>query len=608
MLWNTDSWTINQKFDHGESDLNAAEFSADGTLLAIAGDDGKVTIYRLADGSLIFSERVVNGRAFQLEWLGASHEVAVGGEEPVVRVIDVDQLRLRGAVDLAKQLSYEGPPQLVEEINVVEYVPATDSIVVVTNYGHEHIVDAKTLRVLRSWIDVGHGAMCHVPVGPGYLVTGNVRSVSLWNLETAHRDLAISTQDHPRAIRYSPTTKSVAVFLRDGTAATWKCDSLLAGGLPARRFVTGSDRTQCGDMSPDGQCLVMGDNEGRLHIWQGIAVDGLFDVELSRRSWTALFSPDGRWMAVLEVPSDYAPSTLIVFDVETRCASWSTEAQSPQPTYVGSKITRAPWPVDFNADSTEIYFTQPDNSVCGRVLRTGELSKCYLSAKGGNQDVNRIHRLPDSARLYVCQTNDKRFLIDCSTGRVEGLPFEPNFSTFGMIHTVHGDLWLTNEQKSCVKFLWATDMDHPIATLRGCPDKDQLRVAVSRDGRELAIGGEGRIIYCWDLIAGGAPRKFIGHEGMISEICFSADGRTILSHASDGTVRFWHVATGAELLKLGTADEPITCMGLNPAGNLLVLGVERDGRYGLQLHRLGPNRDSLPKTFSGLPTRQVANP
>ncbi len=102
-----------------------------------------------------------------------------------------------------------------------------------------------------------------------------------------------------------------------------------------------------------------------------------------------------------------------------------------------------------------------------------------------------------------------------------------------------------------------------------------------------------------------APTRFVGHEESIDDLCFSPDGQTILSHAADGTVRFWHVATGAELLKLGTPEEPITCMGLNPAGNLLVLGVERDGRYGLQLHRMGKDRDSLPKSFKGLP---VATP
>ena len=39
-------------------------------------------------------------------------------------------------------------------------------------------------------------------------------------------------------------------------------------------------------------------------------------------------------------------------------------------------------------------------------------------------------------------------------------------------------------------------------------------------------------------------------------------------------------------------------MGLNPAGTLLVLGIQHNGHYGLQIHRLGPNRDSLPKSFA----------
>ena len=55
--------------------------------------------------------------------------------------------------------------------------------------------------------------------------------------------------------------------------------------------------------------------------------------------------------------------------------------------------------------------------------------------------------------------------------------------------------------------------------------------------------------------------------------------------------------TRRELIRLGGPDETMTSIGLNRAGNLLVLGIEYDGHFGLQIHRLGPDRDSLPKSF-----------
>ncbi len=100
------------------------------------------------------------------------------------------------------------------------------------------------------------------------------------------------------------------------------------------------------------------------------------------------------------------------------------------------------------------------------------------------------------------------------------------------------------------------------------------------------------------------PRRCFGHEGPTRNLCFSPDDQTLISHGDDHTVRFWHVPTCSELIRLGTADDAIRSMALNPEGNLLVFGGnDRLNRCGLQIHRLGPNRDSLPKTF-GLPAAQ----
>ena len=611
-LWDTSTWTKCQQFDDGIEDTNAAEFSADGTLLAVAGDDGRVLIHRLPDGAIMYGEPIAKGRIFDIAWLGDCHELAVGGEDATLRVIDADQGRLRAWASLADKRPYPSA-RPKEEIDVLDYVPGSDAIAVTTSYQFDHLVDAKSLKPVRSWSDVTHGSMCHVGQRPGYLVTGGNRSVSVWNIEAAHRDAVVALHAHPRAIRYSPATQTVAAVLNDGTAATWTFASLLAGEKPVKWYFSNGDGAFCGDISPDGNCFALGDTQGRIHVWQGKQVDSLFDMELSRRAWTARFSPNGRWLAVVEALADDGAARLTVFDVESGRAAWSADAHAAPPTYYENVFKRAPWPIDFDASSSEVYFSPPDRSVCGHNVQTGERTKVYLPPTDSEIAINRIQAMLTTRQLYLARLNNTRsateaFIVDCSSGRIEHLPLDERLSTFGVVRTVRGDLWLTSENKSRVKYLWASDVTKPVVTLDGCPDTDQYRVAVSPDGRLLAIGGEGRIIYCWDLVAGGPPKKFIGHEGMIADLCFSPDGRTILSHAADGTVRFWHVTTGAELLKLGTPEEPITCMGLNPAGNLLVLGVEREGRYGLQLHRLGKDRNSLPKSFAGLPAKQMSNP
>ncbi len=92
--------------------------------------------------------------------------------------------------------------------------------------------------------------------------------------------------------------------------------------------------------------------------------------------------------------------------------------------------------------------------------------------------------------------------------------------------------------------------------------------------------------------------KFVGHEGQIHHLVISPDNSTLISHSvDDHTFRFWSIATRAELLKVGTPEEAVLCMDLSPSGNLLVVGVEHNGHYGLRVHRLGPDRDSLPNSF-----------
>jgi WD40 repeat protein len=261
---------------------------------------------------------------------------------------------------------------------------------------------------------------------------------------------------------------------------------------------------------------------------------------------------------------------------------------------------RALWALAFDPNGDELVVLESDWTVRGRDPQTGRVVHTYSSID--KVPLRGLQFSPDGKLLFVQQESDEALIVRRSNDVVEARFPNPVRQRVGIFRTALGDMWI--EIPMTHSILLRKDMSGPEVLKLAGPTNLVCALGLSRDGRMLAAGGEDQVIYCWDLARPANPMKLIGHEGPVVDLCFSPDGGTILSRGGDGTVRFWHVATGAELLKLGTPEEPIVCMGLSPTANLLVLGVEHGGRWGLQLHRLGPGRDSLPKTFAGLPGDQ----
>jgi len=233
---------------------------------------------------------------------------------------------------------------------------------------------------------------------------------------------------------------------------------------------------------------------------------------------------------------------------------------------------------------------EPDLSVSRRDARTGKIKSSVSVPE--RESLTEIRYSPVGKSLLIRRPHKDILVVDCASGAIVDRVSD---KCLGAFRTIQGDMWLEAEP-SRELVLRGSPRSPPILTLRGLVETP-LTPTTSLDGRYLAVPGNDRVVYFWDLARGGLPGKLVGHDGVIRAAGFSPDGRTILSQSDDGTVRFWNIATRSELLKLGTREQQIHCMGLSPKGDLLVLGTLHHDRYGLQIHRLGPDRESLPKSF-----------
>jgi WD40 repeat protein len=89
-------------------------------------------------------------------------------------------------------------------------------------------------------------------------------------------------------------------------------------------------------------------------------------------------------------------------------------------------------------------------------------------------------------------------------------------------------------------------------------------VAMSRDGRFVATGGQDGAIRIWDLETGGPPVVLSGTNGAVTALSFSRDGRRIVSGGDNGELKVW----------AWRAPAPVA--GVPPGANV---SLSTDGRF-----------------------------
>lgn len=119
-------------------------------------------------------------------------------------------------------------------------------------------------------------------------------------------------------------------------------------------------------------------------------------------------------------------------------------------------------------------------------------------------------------------------------------------------------------------------------------------VAISRDGKMVAVGGEDRIVTLFDWTSGRPLKTLTGHTGDVNTLTFSPDGKTVVSggglgsevYVEDGERKLrmlrdqsvipWNVETGQPRHRMESAAEPVTSASLSSDGKRMIIG-HRDG-------------------------------
>ncbi|GAQ79609.1 WD repeat-containing protein [Klebsormidium nitens] len=134
-----------------------------------------------------------------------------------------------------------------------------------------------------------------------------------------------------------------------------------------------------------------------------------------------------------------------------------------------------------------------------------------------------------------------------------------------------------------------------------------VQITFHRGNGLIAAASDDLTIRVYDAAAHRLVRKFPGHADRITGMCFSEDGRWLLSAGMDATLRVWDVVA-AQLLDAMKLDVPITALSLSPGMDMLATThANRNGIY-LWANRLLYLGTTEGQALSSSEPRQVRLP
>ncbi len=367
-------------------------------------------------------------------------------------------------------------------------------------------------------------------------------------------------------------------------------------------------------LSPDGQLLAVGYENGTAELWDTATGQKFMIAQHDDWVWSAAFDEDGRRLATLspdgqisiwDLPASLAardgqelaslniatdigrPSALAFID-ESRVAIgthvgsvqvWDVADRSPL--FTGQAHNNVVQHLSLNADLSQLASANTDGLINLWDMRTGEL---LLTLSGSATRVLRSYFNAAGTQLITLGDNQMARVWDV---RLQPLGELGSFTTAPL--TFHLELSPDNERLATgseivAPSIWNPSTGERLYTIAG-PQGGIFRVAYNADGSVLAGAGRENLVYIWDAASGELLLTLDGHgpgtvaDGLFSgtmDVAFSPDGTRLVSAGTDGVVKIWDARTGDELHAFTEPTSGVLNLDYSPDGRLIAASTYRD--------------------------------
>jgi len=388
---------------------------------------------------------------------------------------------------------------------------------------------------------------------------------------------------------------------QDQTAKLWDVRT----GRELRTFIGHTGMVWRLAVSADGATLATASNDGTLRVWD----IGTGRLRYTRRHggpvWAVAISPDGRLVAsgsadrtlrVWSLADGRALRTIrqgdevnrLVFVDATRVASGAGGTLGIWDAVSGARVAVLPdRPADgfilslaLSADGKRLAFGGADGEI-GVWETGGARSVSTLVPRAGkHRGVYSLAFTPDGRRLAAYLVAGVK-LLDAVSGATLAAPPEDDASGANMTLAFSPDGAALAVASGHMLALRDPATGRTLTVLGAEIPQSSSRLAISRDGRVLALGSSDGAVRLWDLGAGGQVRTLRGHTGGVTSVVLSADGRWLASTADeigvasgkyDPVVRLWNLQDGRLAHALAGHAEGVLAAAFTPDGRVLASG------------------------------------
>ncbi len=573
ILWDDESRRLRLISGHS-SHVLCVVFTIDGKCVYSAHQNGRVGKWDFVSGREQGLFRAHDGWVMQIAVAPNGHTLISGGDD-LVRLWDLDSHQLlrtlTGHVDTVRSVasspdglrvasaSHDGTVRLWDALTgqPTRCLRGHEGYVSGVAFGPHasRIVTAGQDRTIRVW-DITQGEdlrslryACPSTICCGTVSTDNQHIViglsrinsSQETLPSTHQpgalllDMAVSADEKQVSLGHPPIgTESQEALPQDqaSEAAIELWD--VTTGHRLRSFAGHTDRVNSVSLSPNGQYLASGSDDGSIRIW-----------EINSGRELARFAKDSQPVASVEFSVE--GDRVLSFQRRRACI-WSVSSRQCL--------------VRINSDNPVSWFFP--STLNDRFL--------VNSAESGTVRVWDVA----SRRVHSYLQGHERF--------VSTLAISPD------------ERWIVTGSDDSTVGLWRSDTSEPVRFCQG-HQQAVTHVTFAPTGTRFGSASKDHTLRLWDMNCSDSF-ALTGHTDWATCLAFSLDGTLIGSGSRDKTIRIWDAATGKELCRLMYHVAHITDVVFSSDGSMLASASRDQRICIWDLSSIGravPDRsDSLP--------------